>query len=123
MVQRCSVYGCRSNYDATNDSIPIFSLPSNETLRKIWLQHIPFDPTIKHNPVICLKHFEETAIIRSVETMLVNGEVTVIQRERPKLKSTAVPTIFPLRHLYGRSNSTPTLRHQPYKDILYNRNW
>lgn len=110
MPRRCSVAGCRSNYDDQGEYVAIFSIPKVEPLRSQWLQNIPNDLSMLKHPVVCSKHFEEWSIIRT-DTVIVNGEIKIFERKVPKLIPEAVPVLFPnvLSHLSSGTKSRQTL--------------
>ena len=89
MPQRCSVYGCRSNYDG-EEYATTANLPEDPDLRKIWLKKIPTDLSMIKNPVICYKHFPEDCIIKT-DMVMYKGELKVYERERSKLSKDTVP--------------------------------
>lgn len=64
MPRRCSVSGCKSNYDSQEERYSTFALPKDEDLRKKWLLKIPTDFTGVKNPYICERHFAAEDIIR-----------------------------------------------------------
>lgn len=94
MPRRCSVAGCRSGYDTEKEKTNTFSLPKEESLRLKWLKKIPNDVSKFKQPVVCIKHFTESSIIR-VDRVTVNGEPREYPRVIPKLAKNAVPSIFP----------------------------
>ncbi|XP_023239249.1 uncharacterized protein LOC111637882 isoform X3 [Centruroides sculpturatus] len=93
MPRCCSVGGCRTNYRSEKKTFSTFCLPK-EPLRSIWLQKIPTDLSGLKNPIICIKHFDESSIIR-IDKCLVKGQLKEFPRKIPKLKEGAIPTIFP----------------------------
>lgn len=108
MPRRCSVFGCRSNYDTETEKTSTFSLPSDENRRRLWLRQIPTDFSKLKNPIVCIKHFDESCIIK-VDKVMVRGELKEFDRIIPKLTENAVPTIFPNTPSYC-SKSTPKIR-------------
>lgn len=94
MPRCCSVSGCKSNYKSQNESVSTFVLPKEKSLRAKWIRQIPTDFKNVKNPIICIKHFKETDIIR-IDKCLVNGEMKEFPRKIPKLKEGAIPSIFP----------------------------
>lgn len=109
MPKRCSVAGCRSNYDGENEYTTVFSIPKKEPLRSQWLKSIPTDFKGLKNPVVCVKHFEKSSVIWE-EEILINGELKKYPREVPKYKEDAVPTIFPNLPKYLSSTATKSRR-------------
>lgn len=93
MPRHCSVYGCKSNYD-NQDAVSTFSLPKSDELRAQWIRKIPTDLSKLKHPVICIKHFDESQIIRK-DCLVYKGEYKEYPRKIPKLKDDAVPCIFP----------------------------
>lgn len=93
MGRCCSVIGCKSNYRSQDGSVSTFALPKNDVLRKKWLRRIPTDFSGIKNPYVCIKHFDESSIIRS-DKCTVRGEVLDVPRKIPKLREGSVPTIF-----------------------------
>ncbi|XP_049783935.1 uncharacterized protein LOC126185140 [Schistocerca cancellata] len=94
MPRRCSVFGCRSNYDSETERTTTFSLPSDESRRALWLRNIPTDLTKLKRPNICVKHFDESCVIQ-VDIIMDRGQLKEFPRIIPKLTENAVPTIFP----------------------------
>lgn len=94
MPRHCSVFGCRSNYTEA-EKTSTFSLPKDENLRKTWLRNIPTDFSKLKNPAVCIKHFEESCIIRIDRITTLKGELIEYPRKIPKLTENAVPTVFP----------------------------
>lgn len=106
MPRRCSVAGCRSNYDTESEHVTTFSLPKNEPLRSQWLRKIPTDFSKLKNPGICIKHFPESSITK-VDRIIVNGEMKEFERKKPKYIENAVPCVFPnLPSYLSRPEST-----------------
>lgn len=93
MPRKCCVDGCESNYYGETKNCSTFSLPKNESLRSQWLQQIPTDFSKLKRPLICIKHFDESSIIRN-DVIISNGKRKVYPRKVPKLKKGAVPSIF-----------------------------
>lgn len=94
MPRKCSVFGCKSNYKSQTERTTIFSLPSDENRRKVWLRHIPTDFSEQKQPGVCIKHFDESFVIRE-DKIMDRGELKIFPRVIPKLTDDAVPTIFP----------------------------
>lgn len=60
-----------------------------------WLNKIPADLSILKNPIVCIKRFRDSDVIKTpVYASLVTGELQEFQRERPRLKAAAIPIIF-----------------------------
>ena len=67
MVNSCSVYGCKSNYDTKDKGnyIPIFKFPGDSEARAEWIRKIPNkNLKVTNNSRVCIKHFEEKDIKR-----------------------------------------------------------
>ena len=59
MVNKCSIYNCRSNYAGENH-IVVFLFPRDDDLKKIWIRFVNrknWSPS--NSRVICIKHFEK----------------------------------------------------------------
>ena len=60
---KCCVFACRSNYESTNEYVPVFSFPAEDKepdLRKRWTRFVNrenWEPDDK--AVICKKTFRE----------------------------------------------------------------
>lgn len=64
--------------------------------RAEWERKIPrqgFSLTVKHK--VCALHFLSEYIITQDETVMPDGSIHIMKRERPMLHKRAVPTIFP----------------------------
>ncbi|XP_023215486.1 zinc finger protein 280C-like isoform X2 [Centruroides sculpturatus] len=94
MPSKCSIIGCRSNYRKEEQHVTVYTLPRKEPNRTKWLDAIPTDFSGLKNPMVCIKHFAECDIIRR-ESYFVNGELVSYRRRIPKLRTGAVPSIFP----------------------------
>jgi hypothetical protein len=73
--------------------VTTFTLPKYEPLRTQWLRKIPTDFSKLKRPYVCIKHFEESSIIRT-DTMTFHGETKIYPRIIPKLIENAVPVFF-----------------------------
>lgn len=72
---RCFVPNCDSGYVNNSEKVSLFKAPKDKTFREIWEKIIQrADRILKENDVICEKHFEPDAIIRSYDI----GNVGVI---------------------------------------------
>ncbi|KFM62072.1 hypothetical protein X975_13847, partial [Stegodyphus mimosarum] len=112
MPNKCSVAGCRSNYDTEKERTTLFSLPKDEEKKKEWLRKIPTDFSGLKNPFVCIKHFRECDIIR-VDEICVNGVSKMYPRKLPKLKDNATPCVFPNLPKYL------SLSNQPSRRLVY----
>lgn len=60
MPRKCSVIGCRSNYDSTAERVTIYRFPRKYEDLLLWIDSLPnkFDPSaITDNMGVCSKHF------------------------------------------------------------------
>lgn len=103
MPRKCSIHGCKTNYDNQTENYSTFSLPKDETLRSQWLKSIPTDLSELKHPVICIKHFDESSVIWT-DVIYSKGERKEYPRKIPKLAEGAVPTIFPSAPEYLTAN-------------------
>lgn len=109
---KCSVPGCRSNYNSAEGHISVFKFPSDKELKEDWVRRIhrkDFVPT-KYS-VVCIKHFQSNFIIRTIEAEGKDGNKISCQRKRPILSNDAYPTIFSGQPAY--LSSTETFRDAP----------
>lgn len=78
MPYKCSVKGCRSNYDSTShEKVTVFSIPTDPDLRQAWIANLMLTST-KKSARVCIKHFDPFDIEN--------------QNKRNALKAGAVPT-------------------------------
>lgn len=78
MPYKCSVKGCRSNYDSTShEKVTVFSLPTDHEQRQAWISSLMLTST-KKSARVCIKHFNP----HDIEN----------QNKRNALKPGAVPT-------------------------------
>ena len=91
MPRCCNVAGCKNNYRSQHENVSTFSLPKDEKLRNIWPRKIPTDFSKVSKPIICIKHFPDSSVIRTEQ---VDGEIKTFARSYPKLKPDAVSSIF-----------------------------
>ena len=117
MVNKCCVPKCTANYDSKKDSgfVTCFGFPAKSDLKEKWIRKIPRENLLvtKHT-VVCIKHFKESDIIRNDILPGKNGGPdVVIPRKRLKLKSDAVPSIFPNLPSYLSDNKVSTVRASP----------
>ncbi|XP_067126884.1 uncharacterized protein [Centruroides vittatus] len=94
-IQRhCFVPGCKTGNNV-KEKRTLFSAPKDEELRKKWSKLIPRgDKIFDEYCCVCELHFDEQFIERKFKH-IINGEEVTIPRDRPKLVSDAIPTIFP----------------------------
>lgn len=124
MPRRCSVYGCRTNYDNQSEYLTTFFLPKDEGLRQKWLKAIPTDVSKVKNPIVCIKHFHEDDIVR-VDKVVYKGDLKEYPRARPKLKENAIPKLFTnvphyLSNLKTRTRRLPDVEEAQIKTAIRN---
>ncbi|XP_065202890.1 uncharacterized protein LOC135833158 [Planococcus citri] len=100
----CFIPLCRTGYasdrkkrkqEQNYKKISLFGAPKNdEALFKKWQRKIPRNG-FKLTDKVCEIHFKEDEIIRFYETKLTDGTIHRIERDNPRLKPGAVPSIFP----------------------------
>ncbi|XP_072143470.1 uncharacterized protein [Dermacentor andersoni] len=98
MPNTCCVPGCRSGYKGTTEKVSLFCLPNNKEQREKWKRAIPrqesggFNFESKYTRV-CAKHFDASDIVTAYN-FNINGDDVSLEREKPTLKTNAVPRIF-----------------------------
>ncbi|XP_023209354.1 uncharacterized protein LOC111612380 isoform X2 [Centruroides sculpturatus] len=90
----CCVHGCNSDYRNNGEHVTLFAVPEKEPDRSIWSQGVKTDFSKLKNPVVCLRHFDESLILR-YETVLINDKERKFCKKIPVLKAGAAPTILP----------------------------
>lgn len=122
MPKTCCVTGCSSGYRSNKEKASLFCFPSSAELREKWKRAIPrleaggFSFESK-NVRVCEKHFDASDVVRTDEH-IVNGVVVSLQRERPRLRTNAVPRIFdglPAYLTKPKPRSRPATQRQPAK--------
>lgn len=58
MPYKCSVKGCRSNYDSTSEKVSVFQFPADNEQKVEWLQNIELNSKLTNSSRVCIKHFE-----------------------------------------------------------------
>ena len=113
MVNKCSVYGCKSNNYTGHESRTVFGLQriKDEELKKRWFKFVNRkDLDVNSTSIfVCDKHFEEKYVNRN--------------EKRPRLINDAnpVPTIHP-EGVYENVPScqpTPSRARKPPKERIY----
>ena len=111
MGKKCSVTNCRSGYHKSDKKITIFSFPIKEqVLVEKWLNAIPRENLVPtKNNGVCELHFKEDDIVRErVDTNKNRSDKKCNNLSLVRLKSDAVPSIFPncpayfTKHLHDR---------------------
>ncbi|CRL02290.1 CLUMA_CG015301, isoform A [Clunio marinus] len=78
MPFKCSVKGCRSNYDSTKEKVSIFQFPADIKIQEEWLKIIEIsNSSVTNSSRVCAKHFDPKDIDTSARRTL--------------LKPTAIP--------------------------------
>ncbi|KAE8737771.1 hypothetical protein FOCC_FOCC016761 [Frankliniella occidentalis] len=104
MVYKCAVFGCKSNYDSTEERVSVFKAPpvrQNPVKRlgmlEEWRKVIPIPKhKINANTRVCERHLLPEFIIREhTEIKLPDGSVFK-ERKKPTLAPNAIPSIFKL---------------------------
>ncbi|CAG9813852.1 unnamed protein product [Phaedon cochleariae] len=113
MPDTCAVPECKSNYKSQTESVSVFRIPKEESIKGVWLKNIPrknWKPGDR--TAICEEHSEPHLISREKKYEDAAGIEETFHRTRPVLVSGAVPTLFPNLHSY-LSKRTPSLRTDP----------
>lgn len=114
--------GCSSGYRSNKEKASLFCFPSSAELREKWKRAIPrleaggFNFESK-NVRVCENHFDASDVVRTDEH-IVNRVVVSLQRERPRLRTDAVPRIFdglPAYLTKPKPRSRPAIQRQPAK--------
>ena len=119
--RKCSVVGCRGNYDARKgepadaNKVSTFRFPKDSVKKAEWLRRIPqelLSEDISDDMVVCERHFDSRFIIRNYTYHRADGSEFTCPREAPILDVDAVPTIFPNTPSY-LSSPLPPKRKTP----------
>ena len=108
MVNKCYVFGCRSNYKG-EEIVPVFSFRSNEDIKDRWIKFVnrkDWQPT--SSAVICIKHFEGK--------FLKKGEHEKRFRLIKTLKP--IPTIYPASTKTSFTYKVSLPRKSPKKRVF-----
>ena len=97
MVNKCVIYGCKSEYKSNVNSVPSFHFPLQKVdLLAKWTKFVNhLDWSLISNSVICANHFDQKFIL--------NGK-----RKKLNWKLNPVPTIYP-ESVLSKPSSLPTL--------------
>ena len=121
MPRKCSVIGCRGNYEprkgesADANKVSVFRFPKDGEKKSEWLRRIPQEllaRDITDDMVVCENHFEPRFIIRDYVYSQPDGSSFTCPRETPALDPEAVPTFFPNTPTY-LSSPLPPKRKAP----------
>ncbi|KAF0773799.1 THAP domain-containing protein 5 [Aphis craccivora] len=90
-----------------------------------WSKCIPrADRSLSRTDRVCEQHFDQTFVIRHFDLTGPDGVKSLLERERPKLTSTAVPSIFPNLPKYltriMTKRKAPTVRNALPKKVKKN---
>ncbi|KFM61871.1 THAP domain-containing protein 2, partial [Stegodyphus mimosarum] len=95
MPRKCSVPGCKSNYNPNADHITTFRFPKDEQLCKTWISKINRKDFVPGScACVCILHFDERFITRDDKATRADGTLLTLQRKVPLLPKDAYPTIF-----------------------------
>lgn len=88
MPYKCSIRGCQSNYDSTNEKVSVFQFPSNPELRAQWLENVELTNSLTNSSRICIKHFAPHQIDNSTRriSLKVNAFPVAIQDDGQQSK-------------------------------------
>lgn len=65
MPYKCSVKGCRSNYDSVHEKVSLFQLPIDLEKKTTWLSRIQLNSKATSFSRVCIKHFKPEDIDNS----------------------------------------------------------
>lgn len=65
MPYKCSVKGCRSNYDSMSEKVSLFQLPTDLEMKAKWLSRIQLNSKVTSFSRVCIKHFKPQDIADS----------------------------------------------------------
>ena len=86
----CCIVGCETGTRRKEvEKFQTFTLPESKGMKAKWLEKINRDNLPKF-PVVCAKHFEESAFIPKEQNLDTNGK----EKKKKSLKSSAIPTLF-----------------------------
>ena len=94
-MPHCCAHNC-SNQSSNNEKISFHALPSDEKLKKIWLQRIRRDKDNLPKEIyifLCSNHFEEACFDKSHDMGMKYAPPTKKRISRQLLKG-SIPTIF-----------------------------
>lgn len=98
MVNKYCVPGCNGNYSADDTSkVHVFKFPTNEEVKQKWLTALRRKNFVssKHS-VMCHRHFAKSDIeFTTAAVDWKTGKTITVSLEKPRVKSGAVPCIFP----------------------------
>lgn len=93
MPFKCSIPGCKSNYNPPY--VSCFRFPRDEERKKLWLSRMRRDQfTFTENARICIKHFDNRMIVFEDEWLDKNGVKHIIPKKNPVLTDDAFPCII-----------------------------
>jgi hypothetical protein len=88
----CCIVGCETGTRRkVVEKFQTFTLPESKGMKDKWLEKINRDiDNLPKFPVVCGKHFEESAFIPREQNLDTNGK----EKKKKSLKSSAIPTLF-----------------------------
>ncbi|XP_066584791.1 uncharacterized protein [Prorops nasuta] len=89
MGKRCAVDNCRSGLKGRK--VSIFQVPKCPIRQATWRNILKCSKYLTEKDGICELHFERTHILKNYTTLLPDGTIDLMQRERKALKPNAVP--------------------------------
>ena len=96
MVYKCSVYGCKNNYDPkkgepSRTKIKLYRFPNNEDERNVWIRCLPNDEfTWTESKRVCIEHWPP-----EFPTRIVNRNGTVGPAVPPSVFAGVPPSCVP----------------------------
>ena len=130
MPRKCSIVGCRGNYDRRksadyddNNACSVFGFPKDPDRLRKWLRIIPQE-NMTRNKIsdymgVCQRHFDPRYIVRHYTFHRSDGSVFSTPRDIPVLSNDAIPTIFPIMPSCSPTVSpsmVPLLKRQTAED-------
>ena len=113
MVYTCCVPGCNTGYKSckTSEKIPLFKFPSDIDKKEKWIKSIPrHNWTLSSSHRVCKLHFNDSDFVQEScdkKDRRCNARATE-KLQRLRLKSSAVPHIFPnLPQYLSKENPAP----------------
>ena len=113
MVYTCCVPGCNTGYKSckTSEKIPLLKFPSDIDIKEKWIKSIPRQIwTLSSSHRVCKLHFYDSDFVQEScdkKDRSRNAQATE-KLQRLRLKSSAVPLIFPnLPQYLSKENPAP----------------
>lgn len=87
MPYKCSVKGCRSNYDSTNEKVSVFQLPTDDKMKNKWLENIELNSKLTTSSSrVCVKHFSMSEIEVSTRRSILRPLAVPVRDQKPEIK-------------------------------------